>query len=39
MHKNIRFNAGMDEWSILARLNDYEAEKKKQKEINIQKAK
>ena len=28
-HKNIRFAAGMDEWSVYTRLLDFEAEKKK----------
>ena len=32
-HKNIRFNPKMDEWGVLVRLQDFEAEKKKQAEI------
>jgi hypothetical protein len=39
LHKNIRFNPKMDEWSILARLADFEDEKKKEKERNVQKSK
>jgi hypothetical protein len=39
MHKNIRFNSKMDEWSIMARLQDYEAEKKREREMNIQRNK
>lgn len=31
-HKNIKFSDKMDEWSILARLQDYEAEKKQKAE-------
>tara|TARA_B110000305_G_C19388994_1_gene613800 strand:+ start:714 stop:872 length:159 start_codon:yes stop_codon:yes gene_type:complete len=31
-HKNIKFSDKMDEWSILARLQDYEAEKKQNAE-------
>ena len=31
-HKNIRFNPKMDEWSILARLQDFEDEKKRKLE-------
>ena len=31
-HKNIRFNSKMDEWAILTRLQDYEAEMKIKKE-------
>ena len=28
-HKNIRFSPRMDEWSVLARLQDFDDEKKK----------
>jgi hypothetical protein len=31
-HKNINFSPNMDEWAILTRLQDYEAEMKKKRE-------